>query len=73
MNTTEQAQVWPDGPGCDYGNDSGNGGNGTATGGGDSGGNGDDTVTQYEVVDDDTTSNPYEDFVITQVGPTWGC
>mmetsp|Transcript_38410 Transcript_38410/g.92927 ORF Transcript_38410/g.92927 Transcript_38410/m.92927 type:complete len:471 (+) Transcript_38410:186-1598(+) len=70
LNTTEQAQVWPDGPSCDYG--SGTGGNGTATGTGDSGGNddgdgdGDDTVTQYEVVDDDTTSNPYEDFVITQ-------
>ncbi|CAJ1968821.1 unnamed protein product [Cylindrotheca closterium] len=68
LNTTEQAQVWPDGPGCDYGSGSGSGsgGNGTATGGGDSSGNGDDTVTQYEVVDDDTTSNPYEDFVITQ-------
>lgn len=63
LNTTEQAQVWADGPSCDYTN----GGNGTTSGNGDSDGSGDDTVTQYEVVDDDTTSNPYEDFVITQV------
>jgi len=66
LNSTEQAQVWPDGPSCDYGSDSGSSGNGTATGSGSSGGNEDDTVTQYEVVDDDTTNNPYEDFVITK-------
>lgn len=68
LNATELAQAWPDGPSCDYGTGSGNGGNGTSAGDGDSDGNSDDTVTQYEVVDDDTTNNPYEDFVITQVG-----
>lgn len=51
LNTTEQEETWPDGPTCDYAVDT----------------EGNSTVTEYEVVDDDISSNPYGDFVISEV------
>jgi len=57
LNSTEQDEAWSDGPSCGYGDD-----NSTSS----SGNEDDTTVTEYEVVDDDTITNPYEDFVITQ-------